>query len=84
PTRIMFAANLSWKTLNEILTDLEERGLIEQRTIGGRRLFFITEGGKRVLKAFEILSTEFTGQDLIYMQRPRDLMKTKHTLQINT
>ncbi|MEM2168969.1 MAG: winged helix-turn-helix domain-containing protein [Candidatus Bathyarchaeia archaeon] len=69
PTRIMFAANLSWKTLNEILRDLEERRLIERRTARGRKIFLITEEGRRALEAFENLFMGFANHDLTYMHR---------------
>ncbi|MCX8170816.1 MAG: hypothetical protein N3E47_02410 [Candidatus Bathyarchaeota archaeon] len=60
PTRIMFAANLSWKSLNEVLSDLERHGLIERRIIKNRVLILITEKGKRVLRNLETISAELT------------------------
>lgn len=69
PTNIMFATNLSWKTLKEILKYLERRGIIERKVIKKRKLFFITEKGKHVLNAFENLVTEFIGQDIALMHQ---------------
>lgn len=58
PTRIMFAANISWKPLNEILANLERQGLIERKTVRNRTLVFITEKGKRILRTLETISLE--------------------------
>lgn len=58
PTKIMFAANISWKPLNEILVNLERQGLIERKTVGNRTLILITEKGKRILRTLETLSAE--------------------------
>lgn len=69
PTRIMFAANVSWRTLKEVLADLEEKGLIEKRVVRGRKLFFITEEGKRILNAFETLTIAFAKQSLVFAQQ---------------
>ncbi|MEM1515106.1 MAG: DUF4364 family protein [Candidatus Bathyarchaeia archaeon] len=66
PTRIMFAANLSWRTLKEVLAELKKRGLIERRTVDKRNLFFITEEGRRILDTFETLATVFVNQDLTF------------------
>jgi len=60
PTRIMFAANISWKPLNEILANLERQGLIECKTVKNRTLVFITEKGKRILRTLEDISAELT------------------------
>ncbi|MBS7607086.1 MAG: winged helix-turn-helix domain-containing protein [Candidatus Bathyarchaeia archaeon] len=58
PTRVMFAANISWKPLNEILTNLEKQGLIERKTVKNRTSVFITEKGKRILRTLETISSE--------------------------
>jgi len=60
PTRIMFAANISWKPLTEILANLERQGLIERKTAENRTLIFITEKGKRILRTLETISAELT------------------------
>jgi len=60
PTRVMFAANISWKPLNEILTNLERQGLIERKNVRNRTLVFITEKGKRILRTLETISSELT------------------------
>lgn len=58
PTRIMYAANISWKNLTDILSDLEKRGLIRRRIVGDRSVVLITERGKDLLRAFESVSAE--------------------------
>ncbi len=57
PTRIMYAANMSWKQTQRILSHLVEQGLIVEvpSTKGrqSRRLYKITEKGEKVLDYFE-------------------------------
>jgi predicted transcriptional regulator len=56
PTRIMYAANMSWKPVQEVLSRLVDEGLIEMMTSSGkghsRRKYMITEKGSRVLEYF--------------------------------
>lgn len=70
PTRIMFAANISWKSLNEALTSLEKCGLIERRTVRNHKHIFITERGKRILKALETISVELTAPTKLKTRNP--------------
>ncbi|MEM2593912.1 MAG: winged helix-turn-helix domain-containing protein [Candidatus Bathyarchaeia archaeon] len=58
PTRIMFAANLSWRALKEIIADLERHGFIECKNVKDHRRIFITERGKRLLRELEAISAE--------------------------
>ena len=66
PTRIMYAANLSWKPLMQILDSLEKEELIrpieEGRDGRSKNLYGITEKGESVLSYFEktkdLLKTE--------------------------
>ena len=57
PTRIMYAANMSWKPTQRILSHLVEQGLIlEVLNTKGRqskRLYQITEKGESMLDYFE-------------------------------
>jgi len=55
PTNITYAANLSWKRTQGMLSDLVEQGLLEMRTASGlsKRRFTITERGVDVLDYFE-------------------------------
>lgn len=80
PTRIMFATNLSWKTLSEVLKNLEEREFIEQRIVGRRRLFFITERGKTILNTFEAFAIEFANHNLMSIQQSKKTLKEKKQL----
>jgi len=49
PTRIMYASNLSWNNLSEILKTLTEKDFIRTETIGRARRYYITEKGKQAL-----------------------------------
>lgn len=57
PTRIMYAANMSWKPVQRILSHLVEQGLIvkvfKTESKQSRIRYQITEKGKRVLDYFE-------------------------------
>ncbi len=57
PTRIMYAANMSWKPVQSILSHLVEQGLLEKisntESRQSRIRYHITEKGKRVLDYFE-------------------------------
>jgi predicted transcriptional regulator len=55
PTRIMYAANLSWKPIQKILSDLVEQGLLEMRIAPGlsRKRYVITEKGVNTLEYFK-------------------------------
>jgi predicted transcriptional regulator len=55
PTKIMYTANISWKLLNDILSSLEKKELIERKTVKGHSLFFITNKGREMLKTFECI-----------------------------
>jgi len=57
PTRIMYAANLSWKPMQSILRSLVQQGLLKEientdskRT---KRRYEITEKGMRLVRYFE-------------------------------
>ena len=55
PTKIMYAANLSWKPTQKVLSNLMEQGLVEMRMASGRarKRYTITEKGVNVLDYFE-------------------------------
>ena len=57
PTRIMYAANLSWKPTQRILIQLEKQDLIkeieENDNLKSKKRFEITDKGQAVLKYFE-------------------------------
>jgi len=55
PTNIMYAANLSWKPTQKILSHLVEQGLLEMRTASGKsgKRYMVTERGVNVLDYFE-------------------------------
>ncbi len=56
PTRIMYGCNLSWKSLNSILTNLIEQGLMDVEEIPGRKRskkhYSISTKGESVLKYY--------------------------------
>jgi len=53
PTNIMYRSNLSWVPLTEILNLLEDKGLIESRVTGKRRVYKITKRGLDLLEYFQ-------------------------------
>lgn len=57
PTRIMYAANMSWKPVQRILSHLVEQGLLvkvfKTESKQSRIRYQITEKGKKVLDYFE-------------------------------
>jgi predicted transcriptional regulator len=57
PTRIMYAANMSWKPVQRILSNLVEQGLLEVRMNAesrqSKKRYALTEKGANVLDYFE-------------------------------
>ena len=57
PTRIMYAANMSWKPVQRILSHLVEQGLLLEvlntRSRQSKRRYQITEKGEKILNYFE-------------------------------
>ena len=57
PTRIMYAANMSWKPVQRTLSHLVEQGLLEdqlnEESRQSKRLYVITEKGVEVLDYFD-------------------------------
>lgn len=57
PTRIMYAANMSWKPVQKILSNLVEQGLLEVRmsteSRQSKKRYALTEKGANVLDYFE-------------------------------
>ncbi len=57
PTRIMYAANMSWKPVQKILSHLVEQGLLEVRinteSRQSKRRYVLTDKGANVLDYFE-------------------------------
>jgi predicted transcriptional regulator len=57
PTRIMYAANMSWKPVQRILSHLVEHGLLAEivhtESKQSKRRYQITEKGEQILDYFE-------------------------------
>jgi len=55
PTRIMYAANMSWRPSQRMLSNMIEQGLVEVRTAPGlsKKRYMITDKGIDVLDYFE-------------------------------
>jgi predicted transcriptional regulator len=57
PTRIMYAANMSWKPVQRILAHLVKQGLLLEvlntESMQSKRRYLITEKGEQVLDYFE-------------------------------
>lgn len=61
PTRIMYSANLSWKSLKEILQSLVSQGLIEESIVSrtskrSKKRYSITPKGENVLQYYNMVS----------------------------
>jgi len=61
PTRIMYSANLSWKSLKEILDSLVSQELVEEELVGrsskrAKKRYMITEKGENVLEYYSVVS----------------------------
>ena len=56
----MYSCNLSWKSLKEILDNLNEQGLLEENLVPGKkrskRNYEITPKGENVLKYYDMVS----------------------------
>jgi len=52
PTRIMYSANLSWNSIQEILTTLVQQGFIVEETVKNSKRYEITEKGERILSYY--------------------------------
>ena len=53
PTKIMYAANVSWDVLVKVLNEFVEKGLVRVEDKGGRRAYYITEKGAGVLSKYD-------------------------------
>ena len=61
PTRIMYSANLSWKSLKELLESLVSQGLVEEIVVSrsrkrAKRRYEITAKGENVLQYYNMVS----------------------------
>jgi predicted transcriptional regulator len=61
PTRIMYSANLSWKSLKEILESLVSQGLIDEVVVSrsskrAKKRYEITGKGENVLQYYNMVS----------------------------
>ena len=60
PTRIMYSCNLSWKSLKDILQNLSEQELLEEKVVAGKKrskkLYHITPKGENVLRYYRMVS----------------------------
>ena len=57
PTRIMYASNMSWNSIQRVLVSMIAQGLIEKKELvhatRKKRRYYITEKGKEVLAFFK-------------------------------
>ena len=49
PTRIMYSTNLSWKTLNELLSTLVSKGFLREEPVKNSKRYRITDKGLNTL-----------------------------------
>ncbi len=64
PTRIMYKANLSWKSMQDIFGKLIDSGLILEETLGNLKQYHVTEKGRSALSCYsKSLAHTLTGQN---------------------
>jgi len=63
PTHILYKSNLSSQMLKEYLTELIEKGLIEERREKGR-IYAITDKGDKYVEDFHIIRNFMESYDL--------------------
>lgn len=70
PTKIMYATNLSWKPLQEVLSSLVKQELLREIEVPGnkrsRRRYEVTEKGVNVLTYFEGASELLDIKEVIF------------------
>lgn len=70
PTRIMYATNLSWNPLQEVLSSLVKQELLREIEVPGnkrsRRRYEVTEKGVNVLTYFEGASELLDIKEVIF------------------
>ena len=70
PTRIMYGTNLSWRTLQEVLSSLVKHGLLRETEAPGnkrsRRRYEVTEKGVNVLTYFDGASELLDIKEVIF------------------
>jgi predicted transcriptional regulator len=63
-TQIMHHSNLSWSFARTFIRILEKQGLISTIALKGKKIFTITERGKRALAAYTAVATELEPESL--------------------
>ena len=53
PTHLLYKSNLSHAKLKEYVNMLLEKGMIEERPVKGRKMFFMKDQGHKFLLEFE-------------------------------
>ena len=53
PTHLLYRSNLSHAKLKEYVNILLEKGMIEEKTIKGRKMYFMKDQGHKFLLEFE-------------------------------
>ena len=63
PTRIMYSSNLSWLPLQRHLDTLLQKKFLTERQVEKRKIYEITENGRRFLYHTQIVRNELTIDD---------------------
>ena len=53
PTHLLYRSNLSHAKLKEYINILQEKGMIEEKTVKSKKMFFMKEQGYKFLSEFE-------------------------------
>jgi predicted transcriptional regulator len=65
PAHIMYRSNLSWNIAHNALSLMEKQGLVITADSEGRRCYFLTEKGVRVLNTYKSLKNELEPLPLV-------------------
>ena len=65
PAHIMYRSNLSWNIAHNALNLMEKQGLVITNESEGRRCYFLTKKGIRVLNTFTSLKNQLESPPLV-------------------
>jgi len=65
PAHIMYHSNLSWNIAHNALNLMEKQGLVITADSEGRRCYFLTEKGVRILNTYSSLKNQFEPLPLV-------------------
>ena len=79
PAHIMYRSNLSWNIAHNALSLMEKQGLVITADSEGRRCYFLTEKGVRILNTYSCLKNQFEPLPLVPIGGRREQQQNDHT-----